>query len=448
MSILFTTNHDRLAQSLRDNGISVGPHPAQATEMPEGYTQIVVIDNAPTEYAENFLAGGVDPLKIDVIWCDDYQEGPSELIGLDITELLDEAVGVYDHTMEPLEDYTRQPGDGVYHDPGADWARRNIRWRANGELVTVVGGYSSGKSLVTQYLAMLWCSGDGARYPDDHPTKPGQERERPVWMVTWEDQAHRQKQRIYNHYTCGAGVDGGSEGQLAQARKIASKIQYFRDLKPQAKDIPAFMRMALYASAKYGANFFIFDPWANFDHEHKERRDDIYQKKILDQLGAFARKHGFIVVVVTHITKDMYTKDGSILPFSAAHAVGSQGFGSSADRAICIQKVRGLSYHEPQRWITVLYFDKMKEPTLDEQGEAGEVVALKYEESNFLFQQDAAITQDAAEVWWNSKPGGICNGETRDGDKPQPQQYDQPTHVVSPPMLNGHATPPMPEVPF
>jgi hypothetical protein len=147
----------------------------------------------------------------------------------------------------------------------------------------------------------------------------------------------------------------------------------------------------------YGTNFFVLDPWSEFDHERYNHENETeYCKRIMRELNKLSLELGVIFVVVTHIPKAKYSDDGSIKPFRTADAMGSVQFGSSASRGICVLRAKVKKHLGDDRDYLVVHFDKIKiERSMGRKG----TLALLYHEDRHALEHQAEASTLAAEMW-------------------------------------------------
>ena len=255
---------------------------------------------------------------------------------------------------------------------------------------------------------MHWCLGEGAKYEEGHE-KEGQMREKPVWLCTWEDDPFEQKDQILRFVTQGHGLDAKAH-HVEAAKRMQRAILHTRPEVDISRDFGWFTKRARHMNKKYGTNFFVCDPWSEFEHL-MERGDNEtqYVKKIMHELTMLSTELNAIIIVTTHITKSKYSDDMGIKPFRVADAMGSVQFGSSASRGICVARVSTLSGNRDH---TVLYFDKVKISNgPNTMGKDREVVALSLHEDSHTFIQDLDATMDAAGAW------GCAGGGKMDGSR-------------------------------
>jgi len=396
---------DRLLAKAKENGFKAvrKPAPDQMSDPLEGKVIVMVDSGKAQTIALELADGGLDPATVEWIDGTDFEGGIESLIDAGIDEILPEARDLYFNEVRPLADAHEEPVTQERIPAGPDWAARNIRFRRR-ELICAAGPYGCGKSTLLQYVGIEWCRGPGALYEEGH-TQAGQLRERPVWFCTWEDDPVEQRDQIMRRCTFGKCEDG-TPNEIAEARRIQRMILHTRPELDRSRDLGWYVERARYMSKKYGTNFFILDPWSEFDHEmEKGEQETQYVKKIMKELGKLSVELNAIFVVITHITKSKYSDDMSIRPFRVADAMGSVQFGSTATRGLCVQRVSTLAGNRDHM---VVYFDKVKiERTM---GKAREVIALSYYENSHELVQDIDATMEAARAW-GCRGGGKCGGE-------------------------------------
>jgi hypothetical protein len=154
----------------------------------------------------------------------------------------------------------------------------------------------------------------------------------------------------------------------------------------------------------YGTNFFVLDPWSEFDHtRHSQENETEYCKRIMKELNKLSIELNAIFCVVTHLPKAKYTEDGGVKPFRVADAMGSVQFGSSAARGICVLRARVMSQHNDERDYLVTHFDKVKiERNMGRKG----TLALRYHEDRHALEHCAEASRMAKEMWSGARKEG------------------------------------------
>ena len=358
--------------------------------------KMVLSDNEPAQIALALVEQGFEATEIEWLDGKDIDGGIASLIDCGIEAIFPETRDLHFDEIRSLADATEDPANMERIAAGPDWAERNIIWRRR-EVVVCAGPYGCGKSTFIQYLGVHWCLGEGAKYEDGHE-KAGQLRPKPVWFCTWEDDPIEQRDQLERYCNHGLGTDW--------AEKLKRMILYTRPELDRERRLDWYVERALYMNKKFGTNFFVLDPWSEFDHEREKHETETeYVKKIMKVLGKLSVELNSIFVVVTHITKSKYSDDGTIRPFRVSDSFGSVQFGSTAARGFCVQRVSGLVGHQDHM---IVYFDKVKiERTM---GKARECVALTYDPERHELYQDLDATTQAAEAW-GCTTGGINGGK-------------------------------------
>jgi len=407
MTYTFVLEDDRLLVRARENGLNAIKKPAPddlVTDL-EGVI-IVMADNEAQKIAQELADRGRDETMVEWIDGSEYEGGVDALLDAGIELIAPESRDLY---FEEIRSLKHAEADASMQDRitvGPDWAERNIILRRR-ELIVVVGPYGCGKSTLLQYIGIHWCLGQGARYEEGHP-KVGQIREKPVWFCTWEDDPMEQKDQILRFFTKGRCQEADA-AQLAEADQICDMILHTRPEKDLDRNFEWYSNRAQYMHKKFGTNYFVLDPWSEFDHNmQKGEQETQYVKKVMKELNKLSVKLNAIFVVVTHITKSKYSDDMGIRPFRVADAMGSVQFGSTASRGICVQRCSTLAGNGDHM---VVYFDKVKIER--DMGKAREVIALTYDPNRHELYQDLDATMDAAAAW------GCAGGGKKNGERPK-----------------------------
>ena len=397
--------------------------PAEGEDLPAADKYIVVGDR-PYETAEALADRGIDDLLIDLVDVTKLSDGWDAAALMDVAEFAAEAEDIYYADVHSLADHVPDPEDLISIEVKPTWARRHIRWRLN-ELCVAAGPYSCGKSILMQHLGYDWCEGDGARFQDGHE-RAGEERPKPVWFCTWEDDPVEQNEQI-ERYVLGCSIaehKGPSDKQLERVEKLKRMVQYTDARTVRGRGIDWFITRARYLHRKYGTNFLVLDPWSEFDHDMDIRQlETQYVKKMMFKFAELARELKLVVIIITHVGKAKYADDMGIKPFRVADAMGSVQFGSSATRGFCVTRTSTLGRDDRDH--TVVYMDKIKREGLKKMGVAKEIVALTFEPGTFQFQQSTSATMDAAEVW-GCRCGGLLEGKMPEKDDPEEKPKPAP----------------------
>ncbi|MEE9602061.1 MAG: AAA family ATPase [Thermoguttaceae bacterium] len=401
---------DQLVARAHAAGLNAVKIPA-ADEMAEPMEGVVIVmaDNETQKIAQGLADNGLDEIMVEWIDGSEFEGGISGLLDAGIEVIAPEARDLYFDEIRSLLDAEADPAMQERIPAGPDWAERNVILRRR-ELIVVCGAYGCGKSTVTQYFGIEWCMGPGALYEEGH-SKASQRRERPVWFCTWEDDPMEQKEQVLRRITNGR-CENASPDQIREARRIQGMILHTRPEADIDRDFNWYGKRARYMNKKYGTNFFVLDPWSEFDHiMEKNEQETQYVKKVMKELNKLCVELNAIFIVVTHITKSKYSDDMGIKPFRVADAMGSVQFGSTATRGICVARTSTLAGNGEH---TVLYFDKVKISNgPNTMGKDREVVALSLHEDRHELIQDLDATMDAAAAW------GCAGGGKMDGKRPK-----------------------------
>jgi len=361
--------------------------------------------------AERLIEAGVPAL--DVSYLDDacipdngtaydaIRSGMGAIQGLSRDPYFDET-----HT---IAEYQPDADESIFVDVGLDFLDDNIKWRKSGEVVVCAGPYGCGKSTLMQMLGLKWQEGEGALYDN------GERRARPVWFATWEDNVLSQKKQITNHYTF--GKDEPTPWMIGRANAALSSVMVSPAKFQHDRNFAWYEDRARYCAARFGTNFFVLDPWSEFEHEYDFRKENEtqYVKKIMRMLRRLSAELKAIFIVVTHLPKSKYSDDGSIKAFRVADALGSVQFGSSADRGICVLRTSRLVGGQDHM---LVHFDKIKVEGLDEMG-VKDTKALLYHKHDHSLLHDLDASADAKSWWERGKPREPANAqETPDDARP------------------------------
>lgn len=376
----------------RDAALNTIKMPAKDEMLPAA--RFVCVDGARAkEMAKELITRGVSDFNVDYIDDDAYPDGIRTLVAVDARNIEkytrdiyhDETHTVFDHKVDPIDEETIPCG--------IDFLAPHIRWRRR-EVVVFAGGYGSGKSLLAQYMAIKWAEGPGGLYPD------GTKRERPVWFATWEDAVSNQRKQIYRHYTCGSLRPG--QDQIDQANDMLRRVMVSPAKVTHERDFEWYENRVRFYAKRYGTNFFILDPWSEFEHVYDFRKENEtqYVKKIMRLIRRLSVELNAIFIIVTHIPKSKYSDNGKVKAFRVADATGSVQFGSSADRGICVMRTSRLCGCQDH---LVVHFDKIKIEGEDEMGVKG-TLALSYSKDRHELHVDLDATATAKDWWEKGAP--------------------------------------------
>ena len=352
--------------------------------------KLICIDDVNAyDMGERLIEQGVGRRDITCVDVQTFAEGSRELIsGGEMSFIRECSRPSHFNVVRSLEDARDDPDDRVRIPSGLPGLDHHLKWRKN-EVVIFTGPYGCGKSMLLHILAIRWVMGDGGKYPD------GSEREVPVWLCTWEDDPIEQKENLYRHIC--HGVQDADKMQLAAARAVAKRVYHTHPKFTRTRNLEWYLDMVRMMNEEYGTNFFVLDPWSEFDHERFNFENETeYCKRIMRELNKLSIELTVIFIVVTHIPKAKYSDDGSVKPFRTADAMGSVQFGSSASRGICCLRAKVRADLGDDRDYLIVHFDKVKIER--NMGRMGTVAMLYHEDRHALEKQEEA-SRMAADMW-------------------------------------------------
>ncbi len=376
-----------LAEEARSRGHSVLLEPGAGEFEPLPDLPIVCIDKSEArELARRIVERGVPEGRVG--WIDDSVAtgGVGDMFGaLRLREIMDVACIVHDADDElmRLSDVRPEPDSGIFYTPGVNFLERHMRFRAN-EVVVVAGPYGSGKSTFAQWIGSRLLMGgfaDGAEIA--------------AWFNTLEDDPIEQQGQIERLFPEG---DDGAEA-------LKRRIMVTRPRWDGARSIEWWEARARYLHHRFGCRLFIVDPWSEMDHATDPRRETEtqYVSRVMRSIRAVSQDLRCIVMLVTHVNKSAYPRDGGLVPFRIVNAMGSSHFGGKADRGICVQRAQGLVGGRGDH--TVVHFDKIKIEGPGKMGVKG-TLALTYAESEHCFFMSTEATKIAEDVYAGRRARG------------------------------------------
>lgn len=372
-----------LADLAKQLGLDAGVYPQNESVIIDlsGKKIVVFSDVNAERKAVELCERGLDPATVQ--WVDERvaPQGFELFLRENYANIWGKSKDIYWSEVCPLFDAVESEENLVRYDSGVDGFENHLKWRSR-ELVILAGPYGCGKSTLSQILALHWAYSGG-----------GKDREIPVWFCTWEDDPIEQRDQILRYFTNG-NCNDASLYQIKTAEAMQKKILHTRPELARDRLLSWYMERAKYFNKKHGTNFFVLDPWSEFDHI---RSNDIsetqYVKEVMKTFGKLRNEIDAVFCIVTHISAKMYSEDGKIKPFRVANAFGSVQFGSSADRGICVLRTGDLM--GPGEHM-VVRFDKVKvERTMGRKG----TVALCYDEQRHVLYKDSEATAEAQEAW-------------------------------------------------
>ena len=383
-STIVVVRDQSLLDACRHRGINAILMPDGSESVALNNTRIICLDDAEAyNMAADLVGLGIDPVYVDCIDADACPEGCAVALIAQGAEKIEAcARDLYFNEIRPLADAKDDPVLRERIPCGLNFLEKHIRWRRR-ELCVVAGPYGCGKSILMQMLALKWAESGG-----------GADRIMPVWLCTWEDDPLVQKDLILAHYTHGS--DCPSPHQVQRAIAMQRKILHTNPELDRSRDLDWYIERARHYSKKCGTNFFVLDPWSEFDHVRgRDQTETEYVKAVMRVLHKLSVELNAIFIVVTHITKAKYAEGNTIRPFRVADAMGSVQFGSTGARGICVLRTSQLIGPNDH---LVAHFDKIKTEGATDMGELG-TIALRYVRERHEFIHDADASRDAADAW-------------------------------------------------
>jgi hypothetical protein len=354
-----------------------------------GAKAICVDDVNAYDMGHRLLDQGMNRRDVTCVDVQTFANGSRDLLaGGDLSFIRECSRPAHFNMVRSLEDASDDSQDRVRIPSGLPFLDHHLRWRRN-EVCVITGPYGCGKSLLVDILAIKWALGDGGKYADDS------EREVPAWLCTWEDDPVEQKDQIYRHIC--HGVKDPDKYQIEHARALARRIYHTHPKFTRTRDLEWYLETVRMMHEDYGTNFFVLDPWSEFDHlRYSHENETEYCKRIMKELNKLSIELGVIFNVVTHLPKSKYSEDGSIKPFRVADAMGSVQFGSSASRGICVLRAKVRKHLDDDRDYLVVHFDKIKiERNMGRKG----TIALRYHEDRHALEHCPDASRIAGEMW-------------------------------------------------
>jgi len=370
---------------------------------------IVISETDAKAGADKLVGCGLDAHRVEWLDACDIVGGMDAIIAMSGDDIEAAARDLYFGEIRTLRHAEDDEVTSERIPAGPSWAFRNIVFRRR-ELVVVAGPYGCGKSTLMQYLGFHWCRGPGAVY-EAGSDKVGLYRKIPVWFCTWEDDAVEQRVQAERFAASHAATVPGH--RHVSAEDLLDMVLYTRPEFNLDRDLTWYVMRARHMAQKYGTNYFVLDPWSEFDHvmDHGENETQ-YVKRIMKVLGKLSTELNAVFVVVTHITKSKYSDDMGVKPFRVADSMGSVQFGSTATRGLCVVRTSVLTGNDDHM---VVYFDKVKIER--NMGKAREIIALRLDADRHELFEDPGATMEVANMW-GCNGGGSCEGkQPGDDDK-------------------------------
>lgn len=387
---LVVVNNRDLVLICKANGIKA-IHVDEAASLVEiaGAKVICIDDVNAYDMGQRLLDQGMHRRDVTCVDLQTFANGSRELLtGGDMSFIRECSRPTHFNMVRSLEDAQDDPADRIRIPSGLPFLDHHLKWRRN-EVCVVTGPYGCGKSLLMHILAIKWAMGEGGKYKD------GSDREVPAWLCTWEDDPVEQKDQLYRHIC--HGVKEPDKMQLAYAQALARRVWHTHPKFTRTRDLDWYLDTVRMINEDYGTNFFVLDPWSEFDHErHSFENETEYCKRIMKELNKLSIDLGVIFIVVTHLPKSKYSDDGSVKPFRTADAMGSVQFGSSASRGICVTRAKVKAHLKDDRDYLIAHFDKVKiERNMGRKG----TLAMLYHDDRHALEHQAEASRLAAEMW-------------------------------------------------
>jgi nicotinamide riboside kinase len=287
---------------------------------------------------------------------------------------------VYFNEIYPLSRV--KPDNETYLPCGVERFGYHLRWRKSGELCTVVGGYGSGKSTIAQILAFDYLMKHAAA--DEH-----------VGICSWED-----RDTVINDRLCKFVRGKSSHLNKPDAdRKVLdalNRTQYVT-LPPDADRSIKWLFDRIHFMAKmHNMRMIVIDPYNEFDHEKGNTQSETdYVRDLLKSIRKLIHQLNVIVILVTHVAKDSYGKDGKPSAFRLASAHGSIQFGNKSDRGICVAR---SEYFDGDH--TLIRFDKVKVEGQQFMGNKGSIaMTLDVDNCDLVYDAYVSEQEEFKSIW-------------------------------------------------
>ncbi len=388
-TVVLVDNRELIA-ICKANGINaIHIDEAVTTGAATGANVICVDDVKAYDMAQRLLDQGMDRKLVRAVDLQTFEGGSRDLLtGGDLSFIRECSRPWHFNELRSMEDAHDDPADRIRFPSGLAFLDPYLQWRQH-EVCICTGPYGCGKSLLMNQLAMKWTEGLGGYYADGTP------REVAAWLCMWEDEPVEQRDDIMRHYTF--GVKDADKYQVEQARGIRRRMYHTHPKFTRTRDLNWYVERVRMLNEDYGTNFFVLDPWSEFDHERYSHENETeYCKRIMKELSALSIELRVIFCVVTHIPKAKYAEDGSIKPFRVADAMGSVQFGSTASRGICVLRAQVMKHHNDMRDYLVIHFDKIKnERNMGKKG----TLAVRYNMDRHSLEHCPDASATAHEMW-------------------------------------------------
>lgn len=196
------------------------------------------------------------------------------------------------------------------------------------EVVTITGGYGSGKSSIAQMMALKIAHHYGM----------------PVSVIAWEDRRRGFRERLWRT-AIGASMEESAEQNIDchAAVELERRVIWTEPLKVDDRTIVAQFARMRYLTEVHGVKAHVLDPWNEFDHDTSGEQETTYIRRIMMEAAKLTRDLGVVFFLVTHLPKSGYTESGKIKPFRIINAAGSAEFGNKSDHGFCIARTTILS---------------------------------------------------------------------------------------------------------
>lgn len=196
------------------------------------------------------------------------------------------------------------------------------------EVITITGGYGSGKSSIAQMMALKIAHHYGM----------------PVSVIAWEDRRRGFRERLWRT-AIGASMEESAEHNIdcLAAVDLERRVFWTEPLKVDDRTIVAQFERMRYLTKVHGVKAHVLDPWNEFDHDTSGEQETTYIRRIMMEAAKLTRDLGVVFFLVTHLPKSGYTESGKIKPFRIVNAAGSAEFGNKSDHGFCIARTTILS---------------------------------------------------------------------------------------------------------
>lgn len=261
----------------------------------------------------------------------------------------------------------------------------NLKWRIP-ELCITAGPYNMGKSLFSQLLGLNFVAENSEQkwgiLHDEDGVIPEKALGSNVLFCSWEDKAEKMKENA---------IKTALNKSIDQEIFLRKTHYVCRDVNEE-RLVEWFIDLVRYYHERFGTNFFVFDPWNEFDHVRPAGMTETdYVGEMMKTFRRLVQELQIIIMIVTHVPAKMIRGNGEIEPFRLAHCHGSVQFANRADRGFCVLRSKSLGGDH-----MAVRFDKVKmEP---EMGKTG-CCAFVYDAETNSLKFDMYASVQLREVW-------------------------------------------------